>query len=296
MKLRELIEAQSKYSFDQRRKATDELEQLWNKEKDWTKYTNDDVKRARELVKIAGRKARVILSNYPYSAGHLLDVMIRYFQKGQQKKGVTAAFDPKVSTLRAMADQIALHTNGEATAKYGRTFTAGPYAFKDPSQYVEYKDKDAFDDAVEWIQQRSKPVYYREKAYSQLLTAYKIGKFLISDGSAIRNVFSKNPQHYYALAIQSASTLRNRYYDVQDIIDQEAARIKDIADTKNATALEKVKLLIQVLNKKDTDSALADDLDQVEALVKKASTLNAADKAKIQAIISSAKDFKEPKD
>jgi hypothetical protein len=69
-----------------------------------------------------------------------------------------------------------------------------------------------------------------------------------------------------------------------DISDQQAAALKDIADTKNANAMQMIQAMVNVLQGEDN----------IKQIIDNSKKITPQDKAKLDAIIAGAKNFKEP--
>ncbi|CAB4130287.1 hypothetical protein UFOVP116_363 [uncultured Caudovirales phage] len=285
----ELEEAQ-KYTPQQISDAVDEFDNLYLKGSFGTDYrwTDDDLVRFNQLIKITGRNKRSWVRHA--KLGEMLDVVTRQLRTLNAKNGKLAAFTGQASTAKDLAHQIALHTNGEYNYRRPRTWTNG-YGQKsrDPSDFVKYADSAAFDDAMEWIQSKAKAVHFKDHGSSaNVRTGYKIGKFLISAAISTVGPFSDNPQTNHAISVRSVNALTSGTRVVQDITDQQAAAIADIAATKNQNSMESIAAMLAILKGRDELQGIADrsKKDVLKNIIDNSKKIDMRDKAKIDAIIN----------
>jgi hypothetical protein len=286
-------EAQT-YTPDQRSAAVKEFDNLYvtGFEKGWSE---DDLARLNQLIKITGRNQRSWVRSA--KLGEMLDYATQQVRAIAAKSGKLAAFTGKATTTRDLGHQIALHTNGKYSYRRGLTWTRGSGGrYKDPSDFIVYPDKDAFDDAVAWVASKGNKIHFKDHYRDKnVRTGYKIGKFLITDGTSTLGVFSDNPVHTYALSIRSAAALGSGGRVVQDLTDQQAAAISDIAATKTQNSMELIAAMLNILKGRDELQGIMDrsKVDVLKNIVDQSKKINMQDKAKLDSIINSAGQFKE---
>ena len=292
----ELDEAQ-KYTREQVIAALKEFDELYvaGFEKGWS---DEDLARLNQLIKITGRTQESWVRNAKH--GEMLDYATRKARADNAKSGKLAAFTGKATTTSDLGHQIALHTNGEYRYRRGLTWTRGSGGrYKDPSDFVVYANQDAFDDALAWVGSKGKKVHFKDHPRDEhVRTGYKIGKFLITDGTSIQGVFSDNPVHTYALSIRTAASLDSGGRVVQDITDQQAAAISDIAATKSENTMGLIAAMLDMLKGRDELQGIADrsKKDVLKNIIDSSKKINMQDKAKLDAIISGASGFKDSAD
>ena len=293
-----LGEAQ-KYTRDQIISAIEEFDKLYQKGSFGMDYewTNDDLARLTQLIKITGRNQRSWLRDA--KLGDMLDFVTRKLRTNAAKSGKLAAFTGQAPTARDLAHQITFHTNGTYEYRTPRTWTNG-YGQKsrDPSEFVEYANKAAFDDAMEWIQSKGKAIHFKDHSASKSVrTGYKIGNYLISPSISTIGPFSNNPRTSYAISVRSAKALTSGTRVVQDITDQQAAAISDIAATKSENSMASIAAMLNILKGRDELQGIMDrsKVDVLKNIVDQSKKINMQDKAKLDSIINSAGQFKESK-
>jgi len=157
--------------------AVDKLKELyWQKEE----YTEKDIKLAKKLVKITGRRYSIFFeeSRYRTTAGGILDNISHVYLEQQIKSG-NGKFSPKASTTKDLARRIALFTNGEYVYHLPTTWVdTWQRKHRDPSDFSEYKDKKELKNAENFILKYSKVFNYVDNLEIEH-TAYEMGKFLI---------------------------------------------------------------------------------------------------------------------
>lgn len=281
MRSQEFLQEKSP-DYRQRDAARQEIEKIRFSPdiKRWDQYTPEMLKRVIELSKITGRAMRMYNNE---SVGSFIDSIKTVQLDTQKKSGQLPEFSGRASTAREMARQIAAYTNGEYESRFARVWTNGyGQRSKDASDFVTYSDKQSFDDALTWAESNGKKVYYNEG--SSLHSAIQLGRYVIQNSTRIMGAFSDTPQTTYSISVRSAASLNQGVRRQADITDQQAATLKDIADTKNSNAMEMIRAMINVLQGES-------DLKTIIANSKK---ITPQDKAKLDRIIAGAADFKEP--
>jgi hypothetical protein len=271
----------------ERSSAEDKIGKIASSRERSDQFTIDDINEVKRLIKITGR-ASVIYGGKEYNrlgtAGGILDHMIHNYRLNQAKSGAMPQFTGVAANARDMARQIAMQTNGDYNQKYARVWTTGyGQRYKDPSDFVEYKTEEDYDSAWDWVQSKGKKVYYYDN-FKHLNTAIKIGRYIVEPASVTRGVFSGNPETTHQLSVRTAAVINQAVRRQADISDQQAMALKDIAATKNANALEGLKLLMSVLKGEE----------DIKSVIDNSKKLDPKDKAKLDAIIAGAKNFKEP--
>lgn len=236
--------------------------------------TDEEMQQLTKFVKMAGRNQRL---PDRYTTGSMFDELLFKYRREQTKSGKMPEFTGQAATAEDMARQIATQVNGRYQFKHGmrwRRSSGGSY--KDPEHFVSFDDnKDAQDDAVEWLASKGKSVHYHDG--DQLRTAYKIGKYLVEPTYSQERI-GATPD--YLLSVRSANALKNTSIrSVQDITDQQAAALRDIANTKTANAMKQLQALMGIMKGQQ-------DLEKVISNSKK---IAPQDKAKLDAIIANAK-------
>ncbi len=246
--------------------------------------TMADSARAIEIGKIIGRSAKLLSNAGFMSIGRMIDLVVNRAREKSFRSGAAPEFTSQASTARDLAQQIALHTQGSYDRQWGRTWTDGyGRRIKDPDDYVRYKDQDSYDDAMSWIESKGRKVHYRDRS-NQLRTAIQIGKFIVEPGTVVRGPFSDNPTTTYQVSVRSVKAIGSGGRTRADISDQQAAALHDIAQTKSNTDMQKLQAMINILQGEQ-------DLKNV---IDRSSKIEPKDKAKLDAIIAGAKNFKDP--
>lgn len=274
-------------NWEERIKAQERIADLIQSTENWEDHPIDDINEMKKLVKIVGR-ATVIRDRDNYrklgTAGKLLDLMTHYYNQKQLRSGTLPQFTSAVASSQYFARQIAMHTNGTYDHRYARVWTTSHgQRYKDPSDYVEYNSKDDLNSAWQWIESKGKKVYYYDH-FKHLNTAVKIGKFIVEPASYTTRAFSDSPETVHAISVRSASVINKSVRRQVDISDQQANALKDIAATKNKNALEGIKLIMSILQGEQDVKSVIDNSKKLDSNVK----------AKLDAIIAGAANFKEP--
>lgn len=239
------------------------------------------LKQAAQLLKITGRAYKGWGNGW--SAGYLYDHIIVEIRKILAKSGNNIF--PNAKTTIGFAKELAAYYGGSYTWRNPTVWfrsTGGKYA--DPSTHVEFDSKEKLNDVLIDLEKHGKRVYVKEHPDSAPRTYIKIGGLLITNSSSTRGPFSDNPQTKHTLSVQTTKILNNYLRTKQDITDQQAASLQDIANTKNANATEMIKAIMGVLQGEQ----------EVKQVIAQSQKINPKDKAKLDAIIAGAKDFKEP--
>lgn len=271
----------------ERSDAEDKIGELYVNRGKWSKDPLALINELKRLVNITGR-AMTVYGGREYqklgTAGKLLDKVIYEYKLNQMRSGQMPQFTTAAGSAYDMARQIAMQTNGDTRQKYARVWTTGyGQRYKDPSDFIEYKTEEDYDSAWDWVQSKGKKVYYYDH-FKHLNTAIKIGKYIIEPASFTRGVFSGNPETTHQLSVRTAAVINQAVRRQADISDQQAMALKDIASTKNANAIEGLKLLMNVLKGEE----------DIKSVINNSKKLDPRDKAKLDQIIAGAKDFKEP--
>lgn len=286
MRARDFVSERSQ-DYYERERAVDEFEDTLGK-LDLAEYqglTPDILKRMKQLVQIMGR-ARTIYAgpnNTRFgSAGSVLDGLVNRYRQAQIRSGQMPEFQGRANTARDMARQIAQQTRGAYDWNRPRTWTTGAgQRYRDPQDYIVYPDEASYEDAWQWVQERGQKVYYRDN-FSDLNTAVKIGRYVIEPASFTRGAFSKTPETTHRMSVRSAAAINQSVRSQADITDQQAAALKDIAATKNATAMAGIKAMMAVLQGEE----------DVKGIIDRSKKIDPRDKAKLDAIIAGAQNKK----
>lgn len=268
----------------QRVDAANEIKQILSS-KDYDQFNIDEIKKLQQLVRIAGR-AKLFFDNDWGSwrkVGDAVDGVVNAYRKNQAASGQMPEFTGRATNSGDLARQIGLQTGGYHRWFSPRTWTSSNgQRHRDPSDHVVYDTEEQYDDALEWLENKAKKVYYRDH-FNHLNTAYQIGRYIVEPNSFTANAFSDNPKTMYRLSVRAASALKGNTRTVVDMTDQQAAALKDIADTKNANALEGIKLIMQLFKGQE----------DVKSIIDNSKKIDPRDKAKLDAIIAGAQGFKE---
>jgi ParB-like chromosome segregation protein Spo0J len=253
----------------------------------WGDYTLEQLKQIQQLAKITGRRYSIWQSKKlgrEMRVGSIIDLMSEFVQKKQRDSGQMPEFTGRAATAKDMAKQIALQTNGQAEWRHGTTWTTGyGRRYKDPQDYVAYgSDKAAYDDAWKWVEGKGKKVHYKDN-FGDLKTAVQIGNYIIQPSTKTRGPFSDNPTTEYSVSVRSAKAIGQPTRTKQDITDQQAAAIRDIANTRGENAMQMIKALINVL----------DGEKDVQRVIDQSKKIDPKDKAKLDQIIAGAGGFRE---
>ena len=257
--------------------AYDALEAIYNR----GPFTEQSLLQAQQYIKITGRKFRGLGRS---SAGYLLDEISNEVRRTQKKSGQMPTFTGRATTTADLAKQLALQTNGHYEYHTPTTWSNGwGTRTKDPADFIEYDSKDAYDDAFAWVTSKGKAVHYKEHGGDNQ-TVYQIGKYIVGPATITRGAFSANPKTTYRLSVRTASALKGPSRAIQDISDQQASALKDIADTRNENSVEAIKRMLAVI-KGEGD---------LKDIIAKSQKIDLRDKAKLDNIIAGAANFKEP--
>jgi len=282
MRSKEFIREKSQ-DYQERRNALTEIEQIiFNPEiKTWSGYTIDMMKRVMELAKVTGRAQRMRNNT---TVGSVVDKLKQELLNQQKQAGKLPDFKASDTTARNMARRIALYTNGHYESRNALVWTSGRTGrrSKDASDFVVYSDKQGLNDALAWAESMGKKVHYREG--DTLHTAIQLGRYVIQNATSVYGVFSDTPRSVYAISVRSAAALNQGVRRLADITDQQATALQDIANTKNANAMEMIKAMMNVLSGEANLKTIIDNSKKITP----------RDKAKLDAIISNAGNFKEP--
>ena len=272
------------------RQAAREIAQmvLGFRENQFSQITADDVKKMNQLVKITGRGYKITdrpfaLGNTLGRAGDLLDQVMSYYRGSQFSSGQMPEFTGRAPTASDMAQQVAIQTGGRYQYQRPQTWSSrSGQRYRDPGDFIVYKDRDSFDDAWQWLESRGQPARYYDRS-GNLVSVLKIGRYIFDESSETTGFFSGSPDTKYRISVRSASSMSSGGRTVADVTDQQAAALRDIAATKNKNTLELVKAMYDVLQGQQ----------DVRRIIDNSKKIDPRDKAKLDAIIASAGDFRE---
>jgi len=277
--------------FAERNRASQQIAKILDSSKgtQWDDYTPEQLKQIQQLAKITGRTFDVSSSvklGSIMKVGRIVDLMSKYVGMKQRDSGEMPEFTGRAATAKDMANQIALQTNGDAIWRHNTTWTDGRTGrrHRDPQDHVAYKDKQSYDDAWQWIESKGKKVHYKNN-FNDLKTAIQIGSYIVEPSTRTRAAFSDKPTTEYSVSVRSVKAIGQPTRTKQDITDQQAAAIRDIANTRGENAMKMIQALIDVL----------DGEKDVKQVIDQSKKINPADKAKLDKIIAGAGNFKESK-
>lgn len=289
MKSKEFITEVSN-DWDQRREAWRQLNILYSAVlDDETKFDSAQlpaaIQQAKKLVSTCGRAFKPYQN---FSAGYMFDRMVQQANKISHQAG-TLALPTAAANISAFANQVATYFSSLGATYRHKTGTvwmcSNGTKHRDPENYVAFKNEEDRELAWDELSKKGKRLYIAGAVTRNSPTEYlQFGKVLISRDSVTYGAFSSNPESHYGLAFQSAAIVKNDYYHVHDITDQQAAALQDIAATKNANAMAGIKAIMAVL-KGEQD---------VKKVLDNSAKITPQDKAKLDAIIAGAANFKEP--
>lgn len=192
---------------------------------------------------------------------------------------------PDSKSVRWFAEQLASYYGARVrqTSPMRWTRSTGG-SYYDPANYVEFGSKQQRDQAWADLQSRGRRVYIKDHPTEAPDTYVQIGKVLITPHTRVRGAFSDEPETTYALSLQSTGILRNSMRSKQDITDQQAAALQDIAATRNANAMDKIKAILKIFKSQE----------EAKQAIAQSSKIDPTIKAKLDAIIAGAANFKEP--
>jgi len=236
---------------------------------------------AAQLLKITGRGTKNWGSDF--SAGYLYDNIVVEIRKILAKSGNNIF--PNAKTTIGFAKELAAYYGGRYTWRNPTVWsrsTGGKYA--DPSTHIAFDSKEKANDVWADLEKHGKRVYIKDSPSSAPRTYIKIGGLLITWSSRTRGAFSDNPETEHSFSVQTTKILNNYLRTKQDITDQQAAALQDIANTKNANAMEMIKAIVAVFKGEE----------EVKQVIAQSQKIAPQDKAKLDAIIAGAQNFKEP--
>jgi hypothetical protein len=256
------------------------------RENQFSQITADDVKKMNQLVKITGRGYNI--SDRPFGntlgrAGDLLDRVMANYRKSQFGSGQMPEFTARAPTASDMAQQVAIQTGGQYQYQRPQTWStrSGP-RYRDPGDFIVYKDRDSFDDAWQWLESRGQSARYYDRS-GNLVSVLKIGRYIFDESSETTGFFSGSSDTKYRISVRSASSMSSGGRTVADVTDQQAAALRDIAATKNKNSLELIKTMYDIFQGQQ----------DVRRIIDNSKKIDPRDKAKLDAIIASAADFQE---
>jgi len=239
------------------------------------------LKDAQKFVKIAGPSFS--FSREP-TAGTLYSKIYDILTKSHGVKEF-----PKPISTTAFANGIASYYGGKYVWRNPTKWMRSSGGSRvDPSDTVQFSNVQDRDAAWEDLKTRGKKVYIQDRHMDHAPHMYlQFGSILVEKKTGTRpGAFGDKPEWVYELLFQTTSILRNYLRIKHDITDQEAATLRDIADTKTKNTIEKLKNILQILREPERDPALQKIIDSTKIDPKTKDTL--------ANIIAGAKDFKEP--
>lgn len=256
--------------WNERREAYQQLEKIYiGSEKLTGQPLLDAAKQAARLVKICGRSFGNRYTSSGLRAGSMFDFLINRSNEEAAESG-TMSMPTSGASLRGFAQKVATYFGGRYYFKHSLVWsrsTGGKY--KEPENFVIFKSVKERDRALAELAQKGKRIYVKDSVYSAPLEHVKLGSTLISpDGT-------QTPK----LAFQSAAILKNNNIrTVHNITDQEAASLRDIADTKNANAIAGIKAFMAVFKSQE----------EMKQAIDNSKKITPQDKAKLDSIIALA--------
>jgi len=118
------------------------------------------------------------------------------------------------------------------------------------------------------LQQRGKRVYIKDSRDQPPITYVQIGKNLITPSTRTLGVFGSNPETTYALSVQTTSILRNSLRSKQDISDQQAAQLQDIAATRTANTMAKINAILKMFRSEQEAKQAIDQSRKLDPQIK----------------------------
>lgn len=192
------------------------------------------------------------------------------------------------SSIGAFASQIATFFSSlgaRVEARHAMTWRRSDGAItRDPGVFVRFNNEEDLDMAYDTLAEKGKRIYVKDHPENPPHPYIQIGKILIAKHIITYGAFGNNPSSRYSLAFQTTGILKNAYRQQADITDQQAAQLRDIAATRDASAMAKIKLMMAAMNGKD----------EMTQLINNSKKVTPQDKAKLDAIIAGAANFKEP--
>lgn len=291
MKIKDIItENKPKYSIRERDAAAEELASMYLAVDD--ELTPELMKKAKKLAAVSGKNNIIYYNDpedkdnkYKFRVGDLLQRLYSRYLSQSKKSGKLPPFSASGLTTKSFAETISAHTNGEYDFIHSPAWVTGlGQRHRDPEDHIVYRTDEDLESAWEFLQSKGKKVYFREG--SILITAIKIGKFIVEKASVTKGVFTDSPSTTYMLSVRSASVINKAHRVQVEISDQEAHRLTDIAATKNKNSMKAIKMMLQWLqSKEDADAALKAITDSPKIDPKVKSILDD--------IVAGAKNFKE---
>lgn len=288
MKIKDII-TENKYTLGQKDAAGKELAGIYVND---VPLTPEIMRKAKKLAAISG-KNNVIYYVDPieknkyrrFRVGDLLQSLHINYLAQSKESGKLPPFSASGLTTKSFAETIAAHTNGKYRVIPGVTWTTGlGQRYRDAEDHIVYQTDEDLESAWEFLGSKGKKVYYREG--DNLITAIKIGKFIVEKATRIKDAFGDSPITTYMLSVRSASVINKAHRTQAEISDQEAHRLTDIAASRDRDSMEAIRRMFQWLqSKKDADAALKaiTDSPKIEPEVKDI----------IDKIVADAQNFKE---
>jgi len=286
-------------NWEERRKAAKDLYNLYMELQDG-KLTDliQVIKQAKELLKISGRRGgfrrywttrQGLEGHQDVEAGLVFDAIKKYINQRTVSSGQAIPFPKGSETAKAFIDQLALHFKAfNSEVKYfpsARTWTmSGGGRVSDPKLALQFSNLEDRDNAWEEISKYGKKVYIKGAFRNDAPELHiKIGKFVLIPGQSSTSLFGNEPSSEFYIYVQSSGIMKNPLTPRVDITDQQAASLQDIAATKSANALAGIKAIMAVLQGQN----------DVKRIISQSQKIAPQDKAKLDAIISGAKNFKD---
>lgn len=242
----------------------------------------DMLSKAKALLKISGRNARSGGFGNGFSAGYLYDTLTIDLKQRLEKKTGKKSF-PNSSSTKGFAKELASYFGAMHQSKIPRKWTnslGGSYV--DPSEFAMFATEEARDAAFNELQEKGKRIYVKDSPSDAPRTYVKIGNLLITPSTSVYGVFSKSPTSEFGLSVQTTKILKNSLRSTEEITDQQAASLQDIASTQNANAMEKIKMVL----------ALFKGENEVADIINNSKKVTAQDKKKLDKIIKDAQNVK----
>lgn len=244
------------------------------------------VAQAKAAIKISGRAFGSY--NYGGNSGYMFDWIM---QKANEIAHASGQFQLPTTgaSISSFAKQVALFFKSYGaryTTKFGRVWMcSNGTKHKDAENFIVFDKEEDRDAAWEELGKKGKRIYISDALSPKSPQEYlQFGKILVSCSSSAAGYFGNKPEWEYKLAFQSSAIAKNDYYCVNDITDQQAATLRDIAATRNDNALAGIKAIMAVLKGEE----------EVKKVIANSQKINPNDKAKLDAIIAGAANFKEP--
>lgn len=178
----------------------------------------------------------------------------------------------KEPTVKSFVSHLALAFPGVRSSErsfFAKTWTIGSGGkYKDPEFGIQVFSKEDFDDMWEEIQKHGTIVHVKFPLTSAPAKVAKFGKYLVYPSTQIRGAFGDSPETEYFFYVQSSAIFKNDKINKVEITDQEAARLNDFAETKNAAALAGIKAILAHFKSKDDAEQAINKAKRIDPKVK----------------------------